>query len=93
MSWFMLHPAKDTRVISIFSQFQKEMKSVHLIRPCALLHCFFLPKGSSVSVVLLIGACFALGFFAHSFAAADTLRTEWRTGICSGSTAAAEELG
>ncbi|MBU7443551.1 hypothetical protein, partial [Paraburkholderia fungorum] len=49
-------------------------------------------KGSSVAIVLLISTCFALGLITHSFATADTLSTEWRGGICSGGTAAAEEL-
>lgn len=51
------------------------------------------PKGSSITVVLLISAGFAFGLVSHSFTAADAQRTERRVGLCSGGTATTEELG
>lgn len=53
------------------------------------LYCWFLPESSSVAVVPLFTTGFALE---HRIGIAGTLSTERRVGICSGGTAATEDL-
>lgn len=58
-----------------------------------MINLCILPKGSTVSIVMLLGTGFAFELISHGFPTASTLPAERRVDVCPRGTAGGEVVG